>query len=123
MSYLDDMRTACAYQLDAQAARALGYMGYYDGQSQITALMDSAERETFLRFLQESYANWCELIVNAVAERLQVVGFRFGDSTDAAWAIWQANQLDADSELVQTDALVCGRSFVLVQADDDNPSG
>jgi len=123
MAELDDLRAACARQLDWQQARTLGYMAYYDGQSQITALMDSAERETFMRFLQESYANRCELIVNAVAERLQVVGFRFGTSTDAAWAIWQANQLDADSELVQTDALVCGRSYVLVQADDDNPSG
>ena len=64
-------------------------------------------------------------MVNAVAERLQVVGFRFGSDADneAAWAIWQANAMDADSELVQTDALVDRPSFVLVQPDNDNPLG
>jgi hypothetical protein len=31
--------------------------------------------------------------------------------------------MDADAELVQTDALVMGSSFVLVQPDEDNPTG
>lgn len=123
MTEIDDLRAAASQQLDWQFARAQNYLAYYDGLSKIIALLDTDERQTFLRFLDESYANWSELIVNAVAERLQVVGFRFGASTDAAWSIWQANSLDADSELVQTDALVCGSSFVLVQPDEDNPSG
>ena len=89
------------------------------------ALLDTEERQTFRTFLNEAGANWCELVVNAVAERLQVVGFRFGDdaASEAAWTIWQASQMDADSELVQTDALVMGSSFVLVQPDDDNATG
>ena len=71
--------------------------------------------------LTEARANLSELVVNAVAERLQVTGFRFGSSEDsaAAWAIWQANQMDADAEMVQTDALVQGSSFVLVQPDEE----
>ena len=123
MTYLDDLRGQAQRKLAWQAGRAERYQRYYGGESPVIALLDTAERETFTTFLRESQANWCELVVNAVAERLTVVGFNFGDSTDAAWALWQANCLDADAELVQTDALVAGSAFVLVQPDDTNPAG
>src|SRR6516225_1751430 len=117
------MRAACSRQLDMQIAPALQYMAYYDGEPAILALLDTEERQMFRRFLDESQANWCSLVANAVAERLQVVAFQWGDSSDRAWAIWQANQMDADAELVQTDALVTGRGYVLVQPDDSNSVG
>jgi hypothetical protein len=130
MSELIDLRQACRDKLDRQASRAAGYQEYFDGEEGIVALLDTDERRTFRTFLDEAGANWCELVVNAVAERLRVVGFRFGegeggdaDDGKRAWTIWQANQMDADSELVQVDALVMGSSFVLVQPDDDNPTG
>jgi hypothetical protein len=120
-----ELRTLAQSKLDWQAGRALRYQMHYDLEAGIIALLDTEERRTFRTFLHESYANWCELVVNAVAERLQVVGFRFGapEQSDAAWEIWQANSLDADAELVQTDALVQGSAFALVQPDDDNPTG
>ena len=71
--------------------------------------------------------NWCELIIDAVDERLNVEGFRQGMGPDAkadddAWGIWQANNLDNDSSLAHTDALTAGRSFALVWGDSDgNP--
>jgi hypothetical protein len=119
------LRQAAAARLDVQTGRAERFLRYYDGEQDVLALMDTDERRTFRAFLRESSANWCSLVVNAVAERMSVVGFRFGSETGGAdaWAIWQANQLDADAELVQTDALVTGSSFVLVQPDDDNPTG
>jgi hypothetical protein len=125
MAEIDDLRSAAAHRLDQQSGRARGFLDYYEGEEAIIALMDTEERQTFRTFLQESGANWCELVVNAVAERLQVTGFRFEDDADseAAWAIWQASSMDADAELVQTDALVMGSSFVLVQPDDANASG
>jgi hypothetical protein len=119
------LRAACANKLDAQAERAAWYQSYFDNQAGIIALLDTKERETFRTFLAEASANWCELVVAAVSERLEVTGFRFGSEEDsaAAWAIWQANQMDADHEMVQTDALVAGSSFVLVQPSERNPSG
>lgn len=123
MSDLDDMRQACSAKLDWQIPRVLRYQTYYDGEPAIVALLAAEERQVFRRFLDESRADWCALVVNAVAERLKVVGFRFGESSDAAWLMWQANCMDADSELVQTDALVCGSSYVLVQPDDDSATG
>lgn len=123
MTYLDDVRSACSRQLDAQIPAAMTYQSYYDGEPAILALLDTDERQMFRRFLDESQANWCQLVVNAVAERMQIVAFEWGSSSDAAWAIWQANGMDADAELVQTDALVTGKGFVLVQPDDQSASG
>ena len=123
MAYLDDVRRACAQQLDWQIPQTELYQAYFEGTSSILALLDTEERQVFRRFLDESYANWGELVVNAVAERLQVVGFSWGDSSDAAWALWKANSMNADAELVQTDAICTGRGYVLVQPDDSSPVG
>lgn len=122
---LNRLRQAANVRLELQAARALLWLSYYEGTRGIIALLDTQERETFRTFLGEAGANWCEVVANAVAERLQVVGFRFGDeaANDAAWQIWQASAMDADAEMVQTDALVQGSAFALVQPDDDNPTG
>lgn len=122
---LNRLRTLAAAKLEMQAARARRFQAYYDNQAGIVALLDTDERQTFRAFLQEASADWCALVVNAVAERLRVVGFRFADpaDSDAAWAIWQDNSMDADSELVQSDALTMSSSFVLVQPDEDRASG
>jgi Phage portal protein, SPP1 Gp6-like len=120
---LNDWRAACSRKLDDQARRAEVFMAYYDGTEEVPAILDTDERQTFRRLLADAGANWSELVVNAVAERLTVTGFRFGAASDAAWLLWQANSMDADAELVQTDALVCASSFVLVQPDDDTPGG
>ena len=122
---LEALRRAGAARLEAQQLRGAVFQRYYDSEFDILALMDTEERQTFRRYLQVSGANWCELIVNAVAERLQVTGFAFGEDSDLAWSIWKANAMNADAELVQTDALVTGSGFVLIQPDDDpgNPTG
>ena len=122
---INQLRRAAALKLSTQSARAGVFQAYVDNEAGIIALLDTDERQTFRTFLAESGCNWAELIVNAVAERLQVVGFRFGSETDSelAWNLWQSNCMDADSELLQTDALVTGSSFLLVQPDETNPSG
>jgi len=123
VSELDDWRTEAGRHLDWQAGRARAYLGYYHGESQVIALMEQEERQAFRRLLDESHANWAELVIKAVAERLTVAGFRFGASTDQAWLIWQASRMDADHKLVQNDALVTGHGFALVQPDEANPTG
>jgi len=125
MTELDDLRVACERKLDQQAGRARLYQQYYDNEAGIIALLEGEERRTFKDFLSESQANWCELVVNAVADRMRVIGFRFGseEANETAWALWQASTMDADHGMVQKDALIAGSSFVLVQPDDSNPSG
>ncbi len=66
-------------------------------------------------------ASYCALAVQAVAERLQVVGIRLAGQEAAdqdAQQIWQRNDLDEGSALAHVDALTLGRSYVAVWADD-----
>ena len=70
--------------------------------------------------------NWCGAVVSAVEERLEVVGFRFGDQEEAdsdIWEAWQANNLDGDSGLAHVDSLVYSESYALVWPDDSVTGG
>lgn len=81
-------------------------------------LIDSKASVAFRHLLGLSKTNITGLIVETAAGRLGVQGFRFGDDPDAdsdAWRIWQASDMDAQSELLFTAALTRGRSFILVE--------
>ena len=99
------------------------YSRYYEGAQRLVFASDKWRR-AFGGLFTEFRDNWCALVVDAVEERLNVDGFRFGDQegdTDA-WKIWQANGLDADSQLAHTESLINGVSFALVwYGDDDIP--
>lgn len=63
--------------------------------------------------------NFCEVVVDATEERLSVDGFRFGGDENPsadreAWRIWQANGLDAESQVCHTESLVKSRAYSLV---------
>jgi hypothetical protein len=82
-------------------------------------------RASFQRFQSKARANWSALIVDAVRERMQPVGFRTGASDDVlgdseAWRIWQANNLDADSDLVHRAQLSMADAYAIVGGVDDS---
>lgn len=89
---------------------------YYDGDPPLAAIADKA-RDAFRRLLKQARLNVCGLVVDATAERMQVDGVRLGDSEtgdDEAWRIWQANNLDAYSDLLLTETVKVGRGFMLI---------
>lgn len=89
---------------------------YYNGDHPLPLVPDKA-RDAFHRLLRQSRLNVMGLVVDATAERIQVDGFRVGDAPigdDEAHRIWQANNLDGDSDLFLTEAVKTGRAFVLV---------
>jgi hypothetical protein len=92
---------------------------YYTGAHRL--LFATAKfRETFGTLFSSFADNWCDLVVDASVERLQVEGFRFGsdDADGDAWAFWQANDLDAESELAHTESIKLGCAYALVGPDD-----
>lgn len=97
------------------------YGEYYDGEHRL--LYSSEKWRTAFGGLFKDFAdNWCELVVDAVEERLDVVGFRFGDNTNSdndAWKLWQNSDMDAMSQIAHTEALVYGVSYAMVWADVD----
>jgi hypothetical protein len=72
------------------------YSAYYNGQHNLL-LSTQKFRETFGSMFTAFADNWCQLVVDAVEERLNVEGFRWGGVQEGdkdAWRIWQANGLD-----------------------------
>ena len=92
---------------------------YYSGRQPLAFLAPEV-REAVGDRLQSLVVNWPRLVVGAVEERLDVQGFRIGETTDTRlWEVWQANGLDEYSQLAHTDALVYGRSYAIVWAGPD----
>lgn len=81
---------------------------YYTGDHPIPIVREKL-RQDFLRMLQLSRSNFCEVVIDAVEERLDIEGFRVSSEAEAdrrAWDIWQANNLDAASQMAHVEALV-----------------
>jgi hypothetical protein len=97
------------------------YDDYYSGEHPLV-FTGEAFRKAFGDLFDDFADNWCDLVVDAVEERLNPEGFRFGGrgrkADDAAWKIWQRNTLDAGSQIAHTEALINGESSVLVWDDD-----
>lgn len=96
---------------------------YYTGQQPLSFLSPDVRRAVQGR-LRSLVLNWCRLVVNSLEERLDVDGFRLATDLPAderLWQWWQANNLDEASQMCHADALVHGRAYVIVWADDLNP--
>jgi hypothetical protein len=94
---------------------------YHDGKHRL-AFTSQKFREAFGGMFSAFSDNWCALVVDAVEERLNVEGFRYGSDPNAdgdAWKIWQTNNLDADSQLAHSEALIKGDSYAIVWGDKD----
>lgn len=124
--------------LSDRADRIKIYDSYYRGDQRL-AFASERFRNAFGGLFQPLADNWTALVVDAVEERLTPQGFRIphvgpdaGSSTsedaedagdaeeytegDAdAWRIWQENDLDAESQIAHTEALIHGLSSVLVE--------
>lgn len=112
-------------RLAARRPAVLTRMAYYAGDHLLPPVPEGAAN-AYRRLLRTARTNWCRLIVDAVAERLRVVGFRFGDTEegdDNAWLVWQSNEMDANHGMAQNDALVVGSSYVSVWPDEASPVG
>lgn len=91
---------------------------YYNGEMRIADLGISIPPA--LRNLR-TVMGWPRVVVDAIDERLDVEGFRLSDTTDAdmdLWDLWQANNLDEESQLAHLDALVYGSAYVTVGSPD-----
>ena len=108
-------------ELSKQAAEVNAHNDYYTGEHSLS-FVGPKYRVAFAQLLSGFADNFCGLIVDSVAERLQVMGFRLTEDPAAdedAWALWQANDMDQQSAMAMLDALVGGRSFVGVWAESD----
>lgn len=108
-------------QLDDRQKSIAVLNDYYEGNhplSDIPPRVPDAARQAYRRWMRQNRANWMGLVVESTVERLEVQGIRFGDDQAAdkeAWNIAQANSFDISSEMVLTDAVVTGESYMTVE--------
>lgn len=103
--------------LDSRWSRIRVYDAYYEGD-QALAFMTRKFRAIYGDLFGALADNWCALVVDSSVERLKVQGFRFGSDQEAdeeAWNIWQHNGLDAQSNMVHTEAVKLSEAYWLVQ--------
>ncbi|MCK1804072.1 phage portal protein [Brevibacterium sp. R8603A2] len=94
---------------------------YWNGE-QPAAFLSPEARTALGNRLRGLAVNFPRLAVTSLTERLQVTGF-LADGADNAdeglWRIWRRNGMQDASVQAHTDALVYGRSFVMVWAGQD----
>ena len=109
---LNGLRTSAMTQLALMDA-------YYNGNQLIRDLGIAIPPQ--VRGLH-TVVGWPQVAVDALDERLDVEGFRYASSSDGddeLWGIWQANNLDEESQLAHLDALIYGCSYASVGTNDD----
>lgn len=108
-----------AQRLNGVRGELLLSNSYYEGLQQVTNLGISMPPE--LDGLR-AVLGWPQSGVDALDERLDLQGFRLPGITTAdadLWAIWEENNLSAESKLVHLDSLIYGAAYALVGTDDD----
>ncbi|MEQ4566188.1 phage portal protein [Paenarthrobacter sp. CAP02] len=114
-------------RLDVKLAQAIPtldrYDKYFEGEQPLKYMAKAMQAELGDR-VSQLVLNWLRLGAEAYENRLDVEGFRYrgqSSSDEELWRIWQANDLDEQSQQAHLDALALGRSYVIVgSADDDS---
>ena len=118
-----EWRDLLVARLDHRWAELRVYDAYYEGDHEL-AFATRKFREVYGSLFRALTDNWMPIVVDSSVERLRVQGFRFGGQKKAdteAWRIWQANGLDAESNMVHTEAVKLGWAYWMVQPDGDTP--
>lgn len=114
-----DLLTLLGRRLD-ESAGTLTTLDSYALGTQPAAYLSPESVAALEDRLRTLSVNYCRLAVDSLAERLQVTGFRTaGPDTDPdaeLWRVWRANRLPDAADAAHVDALIYGRSFVIVWA-------
>jgi hypothetical protein len=95
---------------------------YYEGTQPLTYMHPEIFREIGDR-IQPVIIAWPQLVVDAIEERLDVEGFRLPDEGEGdkdLWRVWQANNMDEQSQLGHVDALVMRRYYLTIGTNEDD---
>lgn len=108
-------------RLAEQAEDADDLDNYYRGENELPPMCPQV-RDAYRRLMSMARTNFSELVVEAVRERMSILGFRTGGSDDPAgdadaWDLWQDNSLDADAAHVHRAKLAMGIAYVIVGMD------
>lgn len=119
-----DLLKSLSDKLDESIPELSRLDSYWTG-SQPAAFLSPVAKEALAGKLKVLAVNFPRLTVTSLAERLTVAGFRLDGPEDAPdaelWKIWRRNGMEDASAQAHVDALVYGRSFVIVWAGPRGP--
>lgn len=119
MTTLAEMVTQMEHRLATAQGDVREDFSYYNSEHRLQAIGVSVPPEMRNLLAQ---VGWPRIYIDAIEERLDVEGFRMAGQShadDRLWAWWQENDLDVESGLAHTEALVHGRSYITVSASPD----
>jgi len=117
----NDYRQLLTMKLARQRAAASKANAYYSGTQGLQFLDPEIARMMNGR-LATLNINFARLVVDTLESRIQVSGFASspGGASDASlWELWQASNMDEQSQQAHLDALIYGRAFYLAWAGAD----
>lgn len=104
-------------KLDETAPPLRDLDAYYAGEQPLSFLSKEA-KEALGDRLRVLSVNYPRLIVDALSERLRVIGFTInGQPAQQIWQAWETAGFEDGHGVAHTEALTLGRSFVTVWAD------
>lgn len=126
MPELDDLVAdvkALSSELDKRTSEHARVDPYLVGEAPLPPAIEQARLTKVYRYLMPvAEAPWGSLIVDSKLDRLEVSGFRDINNKDGAqrvWAeAWQRNHMDSESKLGHGAALLDGRCYATVWADE-----
>ncbi|WP_234445189.1 phage portal protein [Streptomyces rimosus] len=95
------------------------YADYYEGRQATMPFSQNLYSTAFGDAFREWSDNFCALIVDAVLERMKVIGFRLTDDPEAdadAHDIWMRNNMPIQSNAAHLDAMIHGEAYAIVWA-------
>ncbi|MGW4728858.1 phage portal protein [Streptomyces shenzhenensis] len=95
---------------------------YYEGTQPLSYMHPELQAELDEN-VRQVVINWPRLVVDSIEERLDVEGFRYpgkAESDAELWRIWQANDLDEQSQMGHLDALAMRRAYVVVGTNEED---
>ena len=102
----------------AQQQKYATYRDYYDGEhaTQLTARM-----RKFLHLSPgiDFRANYCGIVVDALADKLNVTGFDAGEQSEEMWAWWQAGRMDGTQGDTHLATVRDGDAYIITGWDND----
>src|SRR6266550_5095010 len=99
------------------------YQDYYDGDHQL-AFATNKWRDAFGATFDEFADNWCQVVVDSMVERLEIIGWTSEDDDESAKLaedLYDRNELQIQQDDVHTQAFIKGDSYVMCWEHPDDP--
>ncbi|WP_394620939.1 phage portal protein [Lentzea sp. JNUCC 0626] len=109
-----------ASQLRRDSVKLNRYGDYYEGLQALENL-GIAIPPDLRQFVV--MVNWPRIVADSLEERIDAEGFRLPgkhERDENLWHVWQANNLDEESQLGHLDAIVFGRSYICIGTNEDD---